>query len=430
MFASRPAQKIRLTRGLRLPSGRVATLKPTILLASTNSWLSPVRIAGTFADLGCRVQAVCPPRNALTVSSAVRRTYLYRSFRPLSSIDAAIEAADPDLVVPCDDLATAHLHAIYERESRNGSSPGSGTAALLVRSLGSPASYSIIDSRQEFLALAREEGVLVPNSASIPELSALDGWIHASGVPAVLKMDCTSGGEGVRIVETRHQAHRAFRELVSRQPTAQTFKRILIDGDTAPVARLLRRERPQVSVQQFIVGQDANLALACWQGEVLAQIAAIVLKTRSPKGPAAVIRLIENSQMSAAGKKIVRRLGLSGFAGFDFVIEDRTGKAFLIEINPRATQTCHLQLGMRRNLSAALCASVSGSPMAKSPSVTALHTIVLWPHVSENLLPARLVERAYFDTPRDDPEVVRLYGSRKRFTLSNAMKSLWKAARA
>src|SRR5207302_10222906 len=40
---------------------QVATLKPTILLASTNSWLSPVRIAGTFADLGCRVQAVCTP---------------------------------------------------------------------------------------------------------------------------------------------------------------------------------------------------------------------------------------------------------------------------------------------------------------------------------------------------------------------------------
>ena len=358
------------------------------------------------------------------MSSAVRRTYLYRSFRPLSSIDAAIEAADPDLVVPCDDLATAHLHAIYERESRYGSSPGSGTAALLVRSLGSPANYSIIDSRQEFLALAREEGVLVPNSALSPELSALDGWIRESGVPAVLKTDCTSGGEGVRIVETRQQAHRAFRELVSRRPTAQTFKRMLMDGDTTSVARLLRSERPLVSVQQFVAGQDANLALACWQGEVLAQITAIVLKTRSPKGPAAVIRLIENSQMSAAAKTIVRRLGLSGFAGFDFVIEERTGKAFLIEINPRATQTCHLQLGMRRNLSAALCASVSGSPMAKSPSVTARHTIVLWPHVSENLLPARLVERAYFDTPRRDPEVVRLYGSSKRFTLSNAVKSL------
>src|SRR4029077_5329358 len=143
----------------------------------------------------------------------------------------------------------------------------------------------------------------------------------------------------------RQQAHGAFRELVSRRPRSRTFKRMLVDGDNTSLARFLRREQPLVSVQQFVAGQDANIALACWQGEVLAQIAAIVLKTRSPKGPAAVIRLIENSQMSTAVKKIVRRLGLSGFAGFDFVIEDRTGKAFLIEINPRATQTCHLQLG-------------------------------------------------------------------------------------
>src|SRR5207244_12376427 len=108
VFVARPAEKSRLTQRPSFAVWQVETLKPTILLASTNSWLSPVRIAGTFAGLGCRVHAICPPRNALTVSSAVRRTYLYRSFRPLSSIDAAIEAADPDLVVPCDDLATAH----------------------------------------------------------------------------------------------------------------------------------------------------------------------------------------------------------------------------------------------------------------------------------------------------------------------------------
>src|SRR5215467_12990276 len=198
----------------------VATVKPTILLVSTNSWLSPVRLAESFADLECAVQAVCTPRNALWVSSAVRRKHHYRSFNPLLSIDAGIEAADPDLVVPCDDLAAAHLHALYQRESSEGSLLRSGTAALLVRSLGSPASHPIIDSRQEFLAVGHDEGVLVPNSAFTPEPSALDAWIRGNGLPAVLKTDCTSGGEGVRIVKTRQEAQRAFRELVSRRITA------------------------------------------------------------------------------------------------------------------------------------------------------------------------------------------------------------------
>jgi ATP-grasp domain len=388
-------------------------------------------MARTLSDLRCCVQAVCPPHNALTVSSAVQRAHRYHSFRPTHSIKAAIDAAKPELVVPCDDLATAYLHAIYEGESRNAVSESLPTLELLVRSLGSPAGYSITDSRQQFLTVARAQGVLVPNSTPTPNLSSLDTWMRENGAPAVLKRDCTSGGEGVQIVETPHQARRAFRRLVSRRPNAAIFKRALIDRDNTPLARLLRLEQPQVSVQQFVAGKDANVVVACWQGEVLAQIAATVLSTRGPKAPAAVIRLVENSDMSSAVKKIVWRLGLSGFAGFDFVIENGTNRPFLIEINPRATQACHLQLGTGRDLGAALVASLSGRPLVRRPAVTNRNTIVLWPHVPENLLPPELVEKAYFDTPRNDPEVVRLYASsRKRFTLFSAMKSFWNGARA
>jgi hypothetical protein len=301
---------------------------------------------------------------------------------------------------------------------------------LLVRSLGSPLGHPIVASRQKFLTLAREEGVLVPDSALTPGRNALDEWIVGNGVPAVLKTDRTSGGQGVRIVKTRQQAQRAFRELASPRAVGRIAKGILMDGAGSAVARLIRPEQPLVSAHQFVAGHDANVALACWQGEVLAQILAMVLKTRSPNGPAAVIRLIENSQMSEAVKKVVRRLGLSGFVGFDFVIEDSTGKAFLIEINPRATQTCHLQLGSRSDLCAALCASLSGSTAARKASVTRRQTIVLWPHLAESLLPLQMVDNAYFDKPQNDPEIVRLYGSSKRITLSKVMKSLWRGARA
>src|ERR1700741_5491796 len=144
---------------------------------------------------------------------------------------------------------------------------------------------------------------------------------------------------------------------------------------------------------------------------------------QDPPEPAAVISLVENDDMSSAGKKIVRRLALSGFAGFDFVVEDGTNKPFLIEINPRATQACHLQLGIGRDLGAALVASLSRRPLARRPAVTNRNTIVLWPYVAEDLLAPELAEKAYFDTPRNDPEVVRLYASsRKRFTLFGAVK--------
>src|SRR5690242_11713709 len=51
-FATSPARMIRppIERP-SLASPRVTALKPTILLASTNNWLSPARIAGTLSDL-------------------------------------------------------------------------------------------------------------------------------------------------------------------------------------------------------------------------------------------------------------------------------------------------------------------------------------------------------------------------------------------
>jgi len=348
----------------------------------------------------------------------------------VGSVDAALESANPELVVPCDDLAAAHLHAIYARATRAASPAAGRKTEILLRSMGSPASFSLVASRQETMDLASSEGLLVPSSAWIPDLLALDAWLAENGLPAVLKADCTSGGEGVRIVKTRQQARRAYRELVSRGPSTRTLKRMLIDADIACLARTLRRDRPLVSVQQFIPGRDSNVAVACWKGEVLAQIAALVLQARAPKGPAAVIKLIENPQMDAAVKKVVRRLNLSGFVGFDFLIEDRTGNAFLVEINPRATQTCHLALGAGRHPVAALCTALTGAPPARKHSVTARQTIVLWPHLPESSLPAEIAGQAYFDTPRRDPEILRRYGSRTRFAWTNALKTLWRAARA
>jgi predicted ATP-grasp superfamily ATP-dependent carboligase len=43
---------------------------------------------------------------------------------------------------------------------------------------------------------------------------------------------------------------------------------------------------------------------------------------------------------------------LSGLHGFDFVIDERSGATKLIEINPRATQISHFNLGPGRDLAA------------------------------------------------------------------------------
>ena len=45
--------------------------------------------------------------------------------------------------------------------------------------------------------------------------------------------------------------------------------------------------------------------------------------------------------MAETARQLIRRFGLSGFCGFDFILTD-DGDAHLLEINPRVTPTCHL----------------------------------------------------------------------------------------
>jgi carbamoylphosphate synthase large subunit len=89
--------------------------------------------------------------------------------------------------------------------------------------------------------------------------------------------------------------------------------------------------------------------------------------------------VVDNPEMFKVAHDVVRWLGISGFCGFDFVIEETSGQAYLIEINPRATQINHLTLGAGRDLAAALRARVADEPVGESQAVTGRDTIALFP---------------------------------------------------
>ena len=55
-----------------------------------------------------------------------------------------------------------------------------------------------------------------------------------------------------------------------------------------------------------------------------------------------MLRIIDHPDMFETARTMVRRLGISGLCGFDFILEEGTGRASFIELNLRATPTCHL----------------------------------------------------------------------------------------
>ena len=382
-------------------------MKPSILIASTARWFTTARLGIAFAKLGCEVEAICPPGHALEVTKAVRRTHLYKALSPLDSFLGAIKLSQPDLLVVGDDLANKHVHDLYASLGNTKDKASAEIRELIERSIGSPDSYSVVMGRAAILELASKEGIRVPKTAVLKGIADLEPWSKQMGFPLVLKTDGSSSGEGVRIASTLSEARRAFRTLQAPPQLIRVAKRVLIGHDMRWIKPTLERRRSVVNVQEFVRGRDATSLVACWKGEVLAALHFEVINKEYECGPSSVLRLIERKEISDAAEKIVRRLSLSGLHGFDFLLEKDTEKAYLIEMNPRATQVGHLALGPGRDLPAALVAAVLGEPMPNAEKVTENPTVALFPQEWSRDPQSPMLNTAYHDIPWEEPNLIR-----------------------
>jgi hypothetical protein len=376
--------------------------KPKVLIVTASSWFPTARLAMALAHAGCTVDAICPAGHPLRKSRAVSKTYFYRGLAPLGSLAHAIAETQPDLIVPGDDLATSQLHQLHSRDGGRGE-----VSQLIERSLGTSESFPVVYARTRFIELAVEEGVRAPRTEVVAGPQALQQWISRLGFPFVLKANGTSGGDGVRVVHTLEAAQRALRELQAPPKLARAVKRALVDHDKTLLWPSLLRRQFVVNAQEFVAGREATSAVACWRGAVLASLHFEVINKRDSAGPSSVVRLVENSEMSFAAEKMVRRLNLSGLHGFDFMLEARTGNAHLIEINPRATQVGHLALGPGRDLPAALYAALSGQALHAAPKVTENDVIALFPQEWLRDPQSPFLRTAYHDVPWHESEFLR-----------------------
>jgi hypothetical protein len=393
------------------------TIKPKILIATTCRWFSAARVAMSFADTGCTVEAVCPPDHPLLLTRRIQQTYSYHGLTSAHSLRAAIGLSQADLIVPCDELAALLLHHLYRQALQSESEASQHLRAAIERSLGDPASFSLIESRNRFLSLAAEEGIPIPQTTVVESVQDVKRWLAQNPLPAVLKADGTSGGEGVMIVESADHASRAFRRLKAPLSTPVVAKRTLVDRDPNLIGPWLRRRERNVSIQPYIPGRDANIAVACWQGRVLASVSIEVLRSGISKGPAALVRILPDGDMLRATERIVDRLGISGLCGLDFMIHEETGIPHLIEINARATQTGHLPLGPGHDLQAALTAVLTGEPVKEREPMIQKDIVALFPLAWQTEPDSLLIRTGYHDVPWEEPRLVRA-GMKKEHPLN------------
>lgn len=394
-----------------------------VLLFTTVDWTSTARYAGGFAAASWSVAALCPRRTPIRKSRYVGELHLYRPLMALRSLRGALGKAQPDLVVPCDDRAVGLLLKLYRKELA-AKGDHAATVTLLRRSLGRPENFAEMIPRAASMQRSAQLGIATPDTVSISNVKELQQTLARIGLPAVLKVDGSWGGEGVIVARTNDEALAAFETLsrpVSRLRNAvRAFKR----RDAHFMLAALLPPKAAVSVQKFISGRSANSAFACWQGEVTGEIHYDVLVSDGPGGPPNVIRRVDCAQMADASRKIAKHFGLSGIYGLDFIRDD-AGNVHLIEINPRTTQGGALAFGEGRDLPSALASSVMRSAATRRAAI-ANDVVAFFPREWERDPASPYLMNGHHDVPWDDPAVLKVTLDQLPDTQFGQKKSLLK----
>lgn len=409
---------------------------PKILLVTTQFWASAARQAIAFHQAGLVVEAVCRSGHAMEHTGAVARFHPYRSLQPLDGLQASIDKAQPDFIVAGDDDAVIRLHELSQRAARRASTRA--ISALIEASMGSSAGCALATRRGELMDQARQAGVRIPATTRLDGTAELERWLATARYPAVIKGDGSFGGSGVAVVHSDDAARRAHAQIVAVPGWVRAFKRLLVDSDiTLLERRRTQHARPACCIVQDYVPESrpAKRAVLCWQGEVLAGISVEAIETSGALGPVAIVRVIEHAEMDAAACTLVRRLGLTGYCAFDFMLQRGSEAAYLIEVNPRVTPIAHLALGPGRNLPAALAARLLGRAVDDTVAVTDNPIIATFPSAWWQNPEHPLLATAYHDVPLEHPRLIeacidRLWQQtswRQKFSRGSLLRPRWPA---
>jgi hypothetical protein len=370
--------------------------QPKILICATLWWPSSARLAMAFLRHGCRVFALCPPGHPLRFVTGIDSIYSYQGLASMSLLKEAIRAAQPTLIVPCDDIAVWQLHALHASEA--------GLRPLIELSLGAAEAYPAIQQRGEVLQIAQRLGIRVPLTRTINSAEELEDWTFVK--PAVLKLDGTWGGEGVTIVRSLTEATQRFHSTPKTLKAWMAWKRYLVNRHFFALWVWHRRKTSKMTIQEFIPGRPATTMFACWRGEVLASSTVEVLVSQAPTGAANVVRMLKNSEIEEAVRLLARELQLSGFHGLDFVLEQGTEAAYLLELNPRATQLGHLNLSSLGDLAGVMAGKLKNETPDSISENQIQTAIAFFPFTFKSNPESVYLHQGYHDVPWDEPALV------------------------
>ncbi len=210
-----------------------------------------------------------------------------------------------------------------------------GTIALLRRhrkpleqlthiALAKEPALSIAVNKEQTLAVASKLGLLIPRGVQVAPPGDVGAAIREVGLPAVVKpVESWMGNE--------QQGVRLSPQLVTTpQGAQQAVKAITRLGGTA-------------LFQQFLDGRREAISFLYARGHMYARFAQWAKRTAPALGGTSVLRqsISIPQDIGDQAERLVREIDLEGYSEVEFR-RDRTGKAYLMEINPRLSASVEI----------------------------------------------------------------------------------------
>lgn len=366
-----------------------------LLVSTTASWLAQARMPRALAMAGFRVSLLAPADSIGAKSRFLARCDILPEAANRAqweiALAAAVEAVDPRLIVPCDDMATNLLHALALSPALAlPSTTALALAALARESLGDPRHYRSSTDKTLLPQAAAAAGVRVPRTEIFAEADAAVAFADAHGYPIVLKRGHGAAGEAVAIVGNSGELEAAFARLL------------------ALPALFVHEDSRRVLAQEFVSGKSVSRDSVAWDGGELAGVTHERV-TRHPAhtGPGSTVRIYFDPAARAESQALSGALGMRGFFSIEYVIHPQSGEACLLEINRRAPPGIRLGNAVGVDLCQALYATLSGvaatTPTDVAPGFE--RVIAQFPHEWMRDAGSAYLRQCPTDAPWDDPEV-------------------------
>lgn len=405
-------------------SSLIPTKKRVLIVATELHWQGISRLPSGLNLAGLSVAALCHSQSYLAMSSYLDRKIFWQgscwgasfvgeasptnvaSGNPpstenfneatlLQTIEAII-SIKPNLVIPGDESAVFLLHEVLKRASLVPAFKEVET--VLQRSLCKSEYLNRTISKEGFINFCKSLNIRVPENQRVDSETEAVIAARRLGYPVVIKGSLSYGGCMVRICSNEADLKLVAANTIGKARLSNSFN---IENS--------------ISIQQYIHGQISALIFVAADGVILSHFCMNkVLSFPNRTGPASVIKTIECHEMYDFASKIVSAVNYSGFGGFDFILEEKTQRPYVIEFNARAIPIAHLGARLNADMCLALRKFLEDGSY-QNEQIQKNITIALFPNEyhRDPLSPyLQLVgtsdqKDCYHDVPLDEPELIK-----------------------